>query len=296
MVSVLRVVFSYLALLDVTNVLTAFANAPKDKRTDAYRYGSDLIPVGKMDMLGISKAFPGEPSIEIIGYLDRKDIESSNLLMGPAYAFTGGDSKKSRTAIAALSQALEETGKVGFCRVVRTKDGEPKIGALLPKLDGSDDGNVGPDTQGKGGRYLAFLQLPFADDLQHSLARPIPLACHGDYKDEQVCDDLIDSMMLPDDEFQSEEISFPALKSYQQMVAHFAMNPMNAEEELQKEGLEKERILEASQAKPLCDFDVVKAVSKKASRQIDAFLNTFPLVEHRPEDAKKRRFWGDGSQ
>jgi len=269
---------------------------PYDKRTDAYRYGCDLIPVGKTDMLGINAAFADPESIEMIGYLDRKSVVSSNLhlLMGPAYAFTGGDSKKSRTAIAALSQALEETEKVGFCRVVKMKNGEPRIGALLPKLDGCDDGSFGPDTHGKGGRYLVFLELPFADDLQHHADRPIPLESHGDYKDEQVCDDLIDSMMLPDDEFRSEDISFPALKAHHQMVAHFAMNPMSPEEEMQEESLTEERILEASQAKPLCDFDVVKALSKKASKQIDEFVETFPLVEHRPEDNKKQHFWGDG--
>jgi len=268
---------------------------PYDKRTDAYRYGCDLIPVGKMDMLGINAAFASPASIEMIGYINRSDVESSNLLMGPAYAFVGGDSNRSRTAIAALAQALEETDKVGFCRVVRTKNGEPKIGAILPKCDGRDDGDVGPDAPRNGGRYLAFLELPFIDDLQHSANHDVALECHGDYKDEQVCDDLIDSMMLPDDEFQNEEISFPALKAHHQMVAYFATNPMNPEEEMQKEGLGKERILEVSQAKPLCDFDVVKSLSKKASKQIDAFVKTFPLVEHKPEDNKKQRFWGDGS-
>ena len=239
-------------------------------------------------MLGINAAFADPGSIEMIGYLDRKEVESSNLLIGPAYAFTGGDSKKAQTAIAALAQALEETNKVGYCRIVRTKNGDPKIGALLPKMC--------PDTDGKGGRYLAFLEMPFADDIQHHRPIPIPLDYHGDYKDEKVCDDLIDSMMLPDDEFQSENVSFPALKAYQRMVAHFATNPLSPEEEMQQEGLPPDRIIEASQAKPLCDLDVVKSVSKKASKHVDAFMKTFPLVEHKPEDGKKRKFWGDGSQ
>ncbi|KAL7535550.1 hypothetical protein ACHAXR_006562, partial [Thalassiosira sp. AJA248-18] len=275
---------------------------PYDKRTDAFRYGCDLIPVGKMDMLGINAAFADSPSIEMIGYIDKNVVESSNLLMGPAYAFTGGDSKRSRTAIAALSQALEETGTVGFCRIVRTKNGEPKIGALLPKRfdgscdgDGNDDGTFGPDTKGKGGWYLACLELPFSDDVQRDDIIPIPFEWRGDYTDEQACDDLIDSMMLPDDEFRSEEISFPALKAHHNMVAHFAMNPLSPEEEMDKDGLAEERILEASRAKPLCDFDVVKAISKKASKQIDAFLATFPLVERRPEDEKKQKHWGDGN-
>ena len=269
--------------------VTAFS---KDKRTDAFRYGSDLIPVGKMDMLGINAAFADPGSIEMIGYLDREVVESSHLLMGPAYAFTGGESRKSRTAIAALSQAMEETGMVGFCRIVRTKNGEPKIGALLPRQHGGSDVN-NTETHKNGGWYLAFLELPFADDLHHNFDRPIPPGYHGDSADMQVCEELIDSMMLPDGEFQSEDISCPALKAHRRMVAYFAINPMNEDDEVNPEGLAKETILEASQAKPLCEFDVVRNVSSRASRTIAAFVENFPLVEHKPEDDKKRKYWGD---
>lgn len=261
--------------------------SPKDKRTDAFRYGSDLIPVGKMDMLGINAAFADPGSIEMIGYLDRKVVESSNLLMGPAYAFTGGESKKSRTAVAALSLAMEESGMVGFCRIVRTKNGEPKIGALLPRQHAGGCAD-------SIGWYLAFLELPFADDLHHDFGRPIPPGYHGDATDEKICDELIDSMMLPDNDFISEDISNPALKANRRMVAYFAINPMSEEDEVNPEGLAKETIVAASQAKPLCDFDVVRTISKKASRSITAFLDNFPLMEHKPEDAKKRKFWGDG--
>ena len=247
-------------------------------------------------MLGINAAFadPGG-SLEMMGYIDRKVVESSNLLMGPAYAITGGESRRSRSVVAALSQALEETDTVGYCRIVRTKNGDPKIGALLPRLD---DGGGGPGggRGGGGGRYLAFLELPFADDLQRTIDRRVPLEYRGDDReDERTCDDLIDAMMLPDDEFRSEGMSFPALAAYRRMVAAFAMDPMNANEEMMAEGLSDGRISEASRARPLRDFDVVRSVREKASRHIDAFLDAFPLVEHKPEDDKKRKFWGDGN-
>ena len=252
-------------------------------------------------MLGINAAFadPGG-SVEMMGYIDRKVVESSNLLLGPAYAITGGESRRSRSAVAALSQALEETDTVGYCRIVRTKNGDPKIGALLPRLVGRDDGDGGGGGggpgggRGGGGRYLAFLGLPFADDLQRTIDRRVPLEYRGDNReDERTCDDLIDAMMLPDDEFRSEGMPFPALAAYRRMVAAFAMDPMNAEEEMMAEGLPEGRISEASRPRPLRDF--VRSVHEKASRHIDAFLDAFPLVEHKPEDDKKRKFWGDGN-
>eukprot|EP00985_Skeletonema_marinoi_P022927 scaffold14890_cov83-Skeletonema_marinoi.AAC.1 len=52
---------------------------PLDMRVDAYRYGCDLIPVGKMDLAGINAAFAGDTnrSIEMIGYLGRDDVVDS---------------------------------------------------------------------------------------------------------------------------------------------------------------------------------------------------------------------------
>ena len=87
----------------------------------------------------------------------------------------------------------------------------------------------------------------------------------------------------------------PALAAYRRRVAAFAMDPMNANEEMNAEGLSEGRISEASRARPLGDFDVVRSVHEKASRHIAAFLDAFPLVEHKPEDDKKRKFWGDGN-
>ena len=39
----------------------------------------------------------------------------------------------------------------------------------------------------------------------------------------------------------------------------------------------------------------MRSVHEKASMHIAAFLDAFPLVEHKPEDDKKRKFWGDGN-
>ena len=252
---------------------------PLDMRVDAYRYGCDLIPVGKMDLAGINAAFAGDTnrSIEMIGYLGRDDVVDSGLLMGPAYCVVGGkESNKSRSAVAALAQAMDEMGKVGFCRLVKTKNGgAPIIGALFPMA--SD-----------GGRYLQFLQLPFADDVQHFQNRDMdPFT--GSEEQVQTCEDLIDSLMLPDGDF--ERVSNPTFKAYRQMIVDFAMNAPK-KEALREEGLPEENILLAAQPKPLCEFDATKILAKKASGKISAFLEEFPLQETK-EDEKKKKYWGD---
>ena len=252
---------------------------PLDMRVDAYRYGCDLIPVGKMDLAGINAAFAGDTnrSIEIIGYLGRDDVVDSGLLMGPAYCVVGGkESNKSRSAVAALAQAMDEMGKVGFCRLVKTKNGgAPIIGALFPMA--SD-----------GGRHLQFLQLPFADDVQHFQNRDMdPFT--GSEEQVQSCEDLIDSLMLPDGDF--ERVSNPTFKAYRQMIVDFAMNAPK-KEALREEGLPEENILLAAQPKPLCEFDATKILAKKASGKISAFLEEFPLQETK-EDEKKKKYWGD---
>jgi len=253
---------------------------PLDMRVDAYRYGCDLIPVGKMDLAGINAAFAGDTnrSIELIGYLGRDDVVDSGLLMGPAYCVVGGkESNKSRSAVAALAQAMDEMGKVGFCRLVKTKNGgAPIIGALFPMA--SD-----------GGRHLQFLQLPFADDVQHFQNRDMdPFT--GSEEQVQTCEDLIDSLMLPDGDF--ERVSNPTFKAYRQMIVDFAMNAVPKKEELREEGLPEENILLAAQPKPLCEFDATKILAKKASGKISAFLEEFPLQETK-EDEKKKKYWGD---
>jgi ATP-dependent DNA helicase 2 subunit 2 len=252
---------------------------PIDLRVDAYRYGCDLIPVGRMDLAGINAAFAGgaNRSIEMIAYLERDDVIDSGLLMGPAYCVVGGkESARARSAVAALAQAMDEMGKVGFCRLVKTKNGgAPVIGILFPM-------------RADGGRYLQFLQLPFADDIQHFQNRDLfKFTCSN----EQVMasDDLIDSLMLSEGDF--ERVDNPTFKAYRQMIVDFAINAPKTEE-LRREGLPEENILRAAQPKPLCEFDTIKFLSKKASGKVSAFLKVFPLQENKV-DEKKRQYWGD---
>ena len=62
---------------------------------------------------------------------------------------------------------------------------------------------------------------------------------------------------------------------------------------MNKEGLPDDRIREAARPRPLCDFEAARDVAARSAEQVIAFENSFPLREHKPEDAKKKRYWGD---
>ena len=139
-------------------------------------------------VLGVKAPFASAETVEMIGYLDRPSVMTIHLLMGPAYAVTGGESRRSRTAIAALAQALEETNRVGFCRVVRTKNGEPRVGALLPASPETD-------ARGEGGRHLVFPELPYSNDLQHHPSTSVKMDSHGNYADKKACDEQLENFI-----------------------------------------------------------------------------------------------------
>jgi ATP-dependent DNA helicase 2 subunit 2 len=286
------IVFHTLAL-DQDNPDDGTMEVPQESRTDAYRFGSDLIPIGKMDMAGINAAFKSPKAIEMIGYIPSKDVISSGLTLGPAYALFGGkESKRSMSAVAALAAAMEDKGLWGLCRFVKSPNGDPRLAVLVPQ---TVEGGNASSSEEMGGRYLALLQLPFSDDVNPLRPVEVPLEDWGDDEESNVCDDLIDSLMIPDDQLDSISISIPAQQSYRRMIAHFAMNPITDEDE-RNEGLSEERILEACRATPLSELAEVRMLSKGAKKQIDSFLNMFPLVRNASEGKKpERKYWGDGN-
>jgi len=63
-----------------------------NKRTDAFWYGADLVPVAKMEIFGLEAAFASTESIEVIGYLDRHSVLTSHFLIGNYNIFNEIDS------------------------------------------------------------------------------------------------------------------------------------------------------------------------------------------------------------
>lgn len=283
-------------LVNPDNPEEGVIEVPQESRTDAYRFGSDLIPLGKMDMAGINAAFKSpNKTIEMIGYIPSKEVIQSGLTLGPAYALIGGkESKRSMTAVAALAEAMEDKGLWGYCRFVKSINGDPSIAVLVPQK-GESKAQASSEDKVSTGWYFALLQLPFGDEINVLKPPEVPSDHWGNNKESKACDDLIDSLMLEDDELDTKTTSLPALYAYQRMITHFAMNPITDNKE-RKEGLSDERILEAARPVPLYELDTVKMLSKKASQQVDSFLSTFPLSKN-ANDGKKpeKKYWGDGN-
>ena len=275
------------------NLDEGIMEVPQESRTDAYRFGSDLIPIGKMDMAGINSAFKSPKSIEMIGYVKSKDVIQSGFTLGPAYALFGErESKKSMTAVAALAEAMANKSLWGYCRFVKSPNGDPKLATLVPKqLENKSQSS----TETSRGWYFALLQLPFSDDVNFLKPHEVPLDHWGDNKECNICDNLIDSLMIPDGELESPAVPLPSLNSYRRMVSHFSMNPITDEQEMM-EGLSEERIIKACHPVPICELEELEALSNKASKEINLFLKTFPLTKNANEGKKpEKKYWGDGN-
>lgn len=274
---------------------------PADKRTKAYKYGADLIPVGAWDETALK--FPSPVSITILGYMSQESIPRY-LRIGDPYAVTGEDSRRSAVAISALAQAMHKEGQAAICKFVKTKDGDPLLAALLPLVEDGDDvgtdkddsedangyngdeGNEGSrsddDEEGGGGsestnaarskgpHRLYLVQLPFAKDVNvFSMA---PLEDHPDEVDAAKCDALIDSLMLPDDCLQSEKIGNPAVRSFNKTLIDRAIDP-NAP-------------LAFTRCKgPDDPMSCPAEIKERAKSAIKSFLTAFPT---RPEEVSQK--------
>ena len=122
-----------------------------EKRTKAYKYGADLIPVGVWDETSLKMFSP--TSMTILGYMPQAEIPRY-LRIGDPYAVTGeDDSRRSAVAISALAQALHKEGCAAICRFVKAKDSDPLLAALFPLIEDENEGdngvNVGSGSNGE---------------------------------------------------------------------------------------------------------------------------------------------------
>ncbi|GFH53521.1 hypothetical protein CTEN210_09997 [Chaetoceros tenuissimus] len=185
-------------------------------RADAYAYGSDLIPIGKLDLEGLKQRSP--PKVSIIGYVSTSRIPISAWI-GPMRLLSGPGAKAG-TAISALAQALEKTNQFAIVRYIKQTDADPEMGILSPYTPKSDDDEEESKSKPK---YLSYTKIPFADDVESLLMLPLVNDISGE-KGQKACDELIDAFMLPDDALVSSKIPNPAIRTFRKTMIKRALD------------------------------------------------------------------------
>ena len=103
-----------------------------EKRTQAFKYGSSLIPIGGFDMEGLKMRAP--VSLTVLGYVRTEEVPRT-LFIGDPYGVSGGESRQASAAISALSHGLHIEDCAALCKFVKSKDADPLLGAIFPLIE-----------------------------------------------------------------------------------------------------------------------------------------------------------------
>ena len=207
----------------------------------AYRYGSDLIPMGGLDMSGLIN--PSPRKIQILGYMPETTVPLE-VRIGPPYILSGGESRKSCAAISALAQGLAKLKHVAIATMVKSTDSDPILIGLFPWIAPSTKTKDNSKTQSpRPPIHLLIMQLPFEGDiptLPHKLLMTSSQTAADEDSDDtnkskkesstsikqrKMCDDLIDSLMLPGDKLDSMKIPNPYIRSFHKTVIQRVLDP-----------------------------------------------------------------------
>lgn len=266
----------------VTNVTSHWDADEPDVEVDlehkaqAYPYGSDLIPVGPMELEGLKMR--SDPRITILGYVSMECIPIS-LWMGPMRIVSGErDSRRACLAISAISQALFKLNQVAICTFVKAKDSDPDMGILLPLVENEKNHPI----------HLLYVRIPFADDIQNLTMNPFCDAVDDDAA--KVCDDFIDAFMLPQHALNPASIPNPAIRSFRKTVIHRAVH---------SDQTEPKDMSISSVADFEDQFTPSEAMLENAKKALNWFRATFPLEvvpKAMNEQKQKKRYFLSDSQ
>ncbi len=198
-----------------------------EDRTKAIYFGSTLIPLSSFDYEGLKPSQMGA-RLEVLGYMQRSKVPLE-YLSGPPSGISGHDSPKACAAISAMANALFRLDKVAigtfFKRSTSTK---PLLVIIFPYQD-LESTFLESSLQHI---HLAILQIPFGGE-----TKKIDLDCFDDYLDvdsdgnavedekTKACDDLIASLMLPENILCSGQVPSPLLRSCNQTKIQRAIDP-----------------------------------------------------------------------
>ena len=192
----------------------------------AYPYGSDLVPIGPLNLKGLTRRAP--PSVTILGYVPKQTIPISYLI-GPTRVISGDEaSVRAGIVVSALAQALLKLKHYAVCTFVSRQDADPLMGVLAPLIEDENGTNISPPSP----QCLLYIRMPFAEDWQN--LKMMPLQDDNDEvgrfntdDDVKISDDLIESLMLPNNLLRNQWIPNPAILSYRKTVMSRAIDQGN---------------------------------------------------------------------
>ena len=179
-----------------------------DNLVDAFKYGSKVCPMSEVEK-SAGKFESGPKSLLLIGFVTRAEVPVGLLVGEGCKVFKPlMDSQYSISALSSLVEAMVREEMVAIVRQVYSKNGPPKLAALIP------ENIVGEE--GEEIRTLVYIELPFAEDLRNYQFPPLWSSSvddkniepnKGDPSQEQLkaVDELIDSMMLSSDDTNERE-------------------------------------------------------------------------------------------
>jgi ATP-dependent DNA helicase 2 subunit 2 len=192
----------------------------------AYRYGSDLVPMGGFDLQGLTK--PSPVCIQILGYLQAEKVPRE-LMIGPPYAISGADSRRACATVSALARALQRTKQVGIATMVKSKDADPILVGLFPLQPAGADAVADAEgaTLTNAPIHLVVLQLPFQGDVPKLSLSPLDVVTIETTSPKaKACDDLIDALMLPPETgMDYTSIPNPYIRAFHKTVVQRALDP-----------------------------------------------------------------------
>ena len=188
-----------------------------------YKYGQEKVIVTEHDEQ-MAKFDGGPKSMTLFGFLARSQVHIHQLVGDGCMIFmpSEGDANSQR-AWAALTRAMLDLDMVAVVRRVYNRNSAPRLGALVPEHN--SEGEV----------FLAYVELPFAEDI-----KPLDFPVLPKPKETEVAafDDLIDVMMLTEtqtdetgevidsvDHLNTENMENPSIQYLFQCLRHRALHP-----------------------------------------------------------------------
>jgi len=240
----------------------------KEDVTYADQYGSSLVPISDFDREGL-KTPEGKPYLQILGYMKRDKIPSVYVSGDPS-VISGCDSRKACAAVSALAQALDRQQKVAVGTFLkRTNASKKNLVALFPL----------PEPDYPHPMHLVVMEIPYGDEVKHLTLDSLDELLQGEQEEvkAKVCDEFIDSLMLPDGVLGSGDVPSPLVRSSNQTKLEKAMD--HSAEVVKVRPRDDDRMVTPSE------------VLKRAQSAVEAFEETFPLeiTKKDGKEAKKGR-------